>query len=493
MRKRFEQNPELGTEPIGEVVIPTKTRHELPPVLAGLQYIYNTPQCNEAIFSILEEKVCSGKKATGRNGMDLWEILVLAVVRLCVDANYDELHHMANYDGLMRGILGVAPTDFSQGKVYGRSTIKDNVRLLDEDTIVRINQIVVEAGHRIVKKKEDQGLRVKADSYVLESNVHFPTDLNLLLDSSRKCIDILGACHSRHGLPGWRKHKDWFRRVKNEYRKSTKACWGGGKNKQERVKSTVGAYLRVSRELDAKVAQAKQDLLTLDLGIGLAKLAAITAELDYYQGMLGKHLDLVERRLLKGEAIPHSEKLFSIFEEHVEWIKKGKSNNRVEIGHKVLIATDQYHFILRHKVMVKQEDVEVAVKLAKDLTATYPGIESLSLDRGFFSQANKEALKRLIPTVNMPKKGKRNKAENEEEGTEAFKKLRKSHSAVESNINQLECNGLNTCPDKTLEGFRRYTALGVVAYNFHRLGTYLQKAERKKEAAARKKKPRMAA
>jgi hypothetical protein len=153
MRKRFEQKPELGTEPIGEVVIPVKTRHELPPVLAGLQYIFNTPECNEAVFSILEEKVCGDKQLTGRNGMDLWEILVLAVVRLCVDANYDALHHMANYDGLLRGILGVAKTDFSEGKSYGLSTIKDNVRLLDEETIERINLIVVQAGHRIVKKK----------------------------------------------------------------------------------------------------------------------------------------------------------------------------------------------------------------------------------------------------------------------------------------------------------------------------------------------------
>lgn len=492
MRKRFEQNPELGTEPIGEIVIPLKTRHELPPVLAGLQHIFNTPQCNEAVFSILEEKVLADKRATGRNGMDLWEILVLAVVRLCVDANYDELHHMANYDGLLRGILGVATTDFSQGKVYGLSTIKDNVRLLDEDTIERINLVVVAAGHRVVKKKGDLALNVKADSYVLESNVHFPTDLNLLLDSNRKCIDILGACQERHRLPGWRKHKDWLKRVKDDYRKSSKACWGGGKNKEERVRAAVAGYLATSRELEAKVDRAMKDLPTL-AGIGEVELAMILLSLDYYRGMARKHIDLVERRLIKGETIPHAEKLFSIFEDHAEWIKKGKSNNRVEIGHKVLIATDQYHFILRHKVMVRQEDVEVAEELARDLVAYFPGVASLSLDRGFYSLENKIELKGIVPVVNLPKKGKRNMAENEEEGTKEFKKLRKSHSAVESNINQLESNGLNTCPDKRLEGFKRYAGLGVLAYNFHRLGTYLQKAERKKEAVARKRQRKMAA
>lgn len=152
MRKRFEQAPKLGTDPIGEVIIPTRTRHELPPVLRGLQYIFMTPALNEEVFSILEEKVCAGKQDTGRKGMDLWEILVLGVVRLCVDANYDQLHHMANYDGLLRGIMGIAPI-FSQGKTYGLSTIKDNVRLMDQATIERINRVVVQGGHSIVKKK----------------------------------------------------------------------------------------------------------------------------------------------------------------------------------------------------------------------------------------------------------------------------------------------------------------------------------------------------
>jgi len=481
MRKRFEQAPELGTDPIGEVKIPIKSRHELPPVLGGLQFIFTTPELNEAVFSILEEKVCAGKQDTGRKGMDLWEILVLGVVRLCVDANYAELHHMANYDSLLRGIMGLSPI-FSKGKTYGLSTIKDNVKLLDAATIERINRIVVQGGHSIVKKSGDQSLRVKADSYVLESNVHFPTDLNLLLDSIRKCIDILGACHLKYGLPGWRKHKAWAERLRAHYRRSSKACWGGGKNKEERVKFAVGDYLAVSRELEAKVERGRQDLSTLDLGISLIERVAILSLLEYYQQMLLKHIDLVDRRLLRNEKIPHSEKLFSIFEAHVEWIKKGKSNNRVEIGHKVLIATDQFHFILWHKVMVKQEDVELAVPLAEELVREYDWIDSLSFDRGFFSAINKEALQKLIPTINLPKKGKRNKAEELEESTKEFKKLRKSHSAVESNINQLENNGLNICLDKGLEGFKRYTALGVLSYNLHRLGTYLQKAERKKEA-----------
>ena len=72
-------------------------------------------------------------------------------------------------------------------------------------------------------------------------------------------------------------------------------------------------------------------------------------------------------------------------------------------------------------------------------TVKYPEqICSPSLDKGFYSKQSKEALQERIPTAIMPKKGKRSKAETEQEHSKGFKELRYKHSAVESNINQLE-------------------------------------------------------
>jgi len=89
MRQRFECQTDLGQTPIAQVVIPLKSRDELPPVLAGLQWIFCTPAVNHAVFDLLEKKVLGGKQAhTGRPGMDLWHILVLGVVRLCLDCDY---------------------------------------------------------------------------------------------------------------------------------------------------------------------------------------------------------------------------------------------------------------------------------------------------------------------------------------------------------------------------------------------------------------------
>ena len=164
MRKRFEQQQKLGIIPISEVKLPIKSRDELPPILRALQHIYVTPELNEEVFRILEEKVQKGKKKTGRYGMELWHTLVLSAVRLGLEADYDRLDDFANHHKLIRQILGVETT-FGEGKRFSRQSIKDNVSLLDEETITKINEVVVRAGHKVVKKK-DEGLRMKADTYV---------------------------------------------------------------------------------------------------------------------------------------------------------------------------------------------------------------------------------------------------------------------------------------------------------------------------------------
>ena len=81
----------------------------------------------------------------------------------------------------------------------------------------------------------------------------------------------------------------------------------------------------------------------------------------------------------------------------------------------------------------------------------------------------------------LPKRGKRNQAETEEERSKEFRRLKNKHSAIESNINQLEHHGLNRCPDKGLKNYKTYVAIGVLSYNLHRLGDLLIAAKRKQE------------
>ena len=89
-------------------------------------------------------------------------------------------------------------------------------------------------------------------------------------------------------------------------------------------------------------------------------------ELDRYMDLLDKHIDLLERRVIKGEQIPHDEKMFSIFEEYTEWITKGKMHPNVELGKKLAITTDQYNLIVDYRIMENQSDSEMVKPIAEE-------------------------------------------------------------------------------------------------------------------------------
>ena len=162
MRKRFEVQLALGRTPIERVVLPVRSRDELPPVLAGLQWIFQTPQLNSQVFELLEKKVVGGKKATGRPGLDLWHILVLGVVRLALDCDYDRLEYLANYDGLLRQILGLDPLLSDPEKPFHYKTLSENVCHVDEELLGQINALVVQAGRAAFKKKRTVSLSQSA-------------------------------------------------------------------------------------------------------------------------------------------------------------------------------------------------------------------------------------------------------------------------------------------------------------------------------------------
>ena len=470
MRKRFEVQYELGATPIEKIQIP-KSRDELPPVIRALQYIYTTPDLNKKVFDILERKILPKVDFnTGRPGMNLWEILVLGSVRQTRDADFDHLHHMANFDGLVRKLLGIS--DFGENlKQYSLQTLKDNIGLLDEETLDEINELVVKTGHSFQKNEK---LNVKVDTYVLETNVHFPTDINLLWDAGRKSIDLISQITVDSDIEiGWRKHHDWRRRFKSSYHNAAKRTVGIGRHTPKGIHAALD-YLSIADDLSQKIKSTK-DILK-EIAESHCKINKFN-ELLSFEDHLDTHRNLVRRRIIYGEHIPHQEKIFSLFEPYTEWIKKGKAGNKVELGLRIAVATDQYGFILSHRVMQKEQDVDVAVPFSKKIINNYE-VDSISYDKGFWSPKNYKVLNQLIPNVVLPKKGRRNKEETEREHSKQFKALRSHHAAVESDINCLEHHGLNRCPDKGLAHFKRYTSVGVIAYNLHKLGNILLNQDR---------------
>ena len=485
MRRRFNPQPTFQTTPIEKIVLPLDSRDELPPILAGLQWIWMHPTLKEEILALLEVRILGGKKATGRTGMDLWEILVLGVVRLGLDADWDRMEHLANYDLLLRQMLGVCPDPWkTKAHHFSHQSLRDNAALVDAPLLKQINALVAASGRQVFVSRpsaKPAPLRIKVDSYALETDVHFPTDLNLLFDAGRKCLDLIDKYQKVYGydLPGWRKLEDWRRRFKSAERVASKTALGGSKDKDKRVRAVVSDYLEVGRKLSEKVSAS------------LLSLCDQTVDdrdwetLAYFQQMIDKHLDLVDRRLLRGQHIPAAEKVYSLFEPHTEWLTKGKLHPPVELGHRLLVATDQYQLIHDYEGPAGV-DVDQSVSVASRLVGRYGEgqIASMSFDKGFTRREDRELLELFIPQVIMPKRGRKNAEEAEAESTKKFVALRKAHSAVESDINALEHHGLNRCLDVGLDGYKRYIGYGVLAYNLHVIGRELLAQRRAAELAA---------
>jgi len=464
----------IGQRPIEDTPISIKRKDSLTELLAALKAIYCNKEYNEKIFKALEGAITKGKKKTGRKGMNLWQIFVLAQVRLCKNLSYDSLHDIANNHFTVRFLMGVE-REYGFSRIeFEYQNIYDNLSVLSDELVKQLNDIVVEFGHKeVFKKKETAAFRLKTDSFVVESNVHFPTDYNLLFDCVHKCLGTISIYLEKYNnIEGWRKIADWKSDIKGLMREVGKVCSSGGKDKEKRVRAVVNNYLKKSKALLKKLENELPKLPMNDL-IDLSLIIT----LEYFMQLMKKHIDLVERRIIKGEEIPHSEKLFSIFETYTEWIKKGKSRPNVELGKKLSITTDQYDLIVDYQLMSEEQDRDIVITIADRLLKKY-FIESWSFDKGYWNKDNKKLLQLVVPEVIMPKLGKRNKQEEEEEHSRSFKKLKNKHSAIESNINELEHRGLDRCPERGIMHFTRYISLGVCAYNLKKIGHQILKNER---------------
>jgi len=322
---------------------------------------------------------------------------------------------------------------------------------------------------------------------VVETDVHYPTDINLLFDAVRKTIEECVRLSQSYQLEGWRQYRNNLRQFKKQYRliqklrPSTSKVEQIKRAREEKRRKEYLKYVLMANGYQLRV-QTSLELLEKRVCSSLKLL-----RLREYMGSAKNLMSQIIRRVCFNETIPHHEKIFSIFEPHTEWISKGKAGVPVELGLRVNLIEDQHQYILHHQVMRRQTDEKVAVEIVEETKKRFPELAVVSWDKGAHSPQNQRELKALLDLVVLPKKGKLSKADRQRENSLEFKLLRRQHSAVESAINALEVHGLDRCPDHGIKGFERYVALAVLAKNIHRLGTVLR--EQQKERQRRKRGP----
>lgn len=482
MRQILAPQLQLGEVDIGCIEFDLQSRDDIPQLLRGLQHIYLSPAIREAVFAYLDQIIPQEVDTqTGRPGMELWDILVLGTLRVNLNCDYDRVMELANEHRTLRQMLGHGLVD--EDGQYRLQTIKDNVCLFTPEILDGINQIVVKAGHRELGA-EEAPLAGRCDSFVVETDVHFPTDINLLSDAIRTVIRLCGQVAEDYGLSGWRQYEYNCRCIRTVYRRAQRLKPSKSKDEakiETRRGEIIAAHEAFIGRCEEFLERAKGTVAELQ---SIPWSAYIREEIERFVAHAERQIAQIRRRVLEGEKIPHEEKVFSVFEEHTEWVSKGKAGVPVELGLRVGVLEDTMGFVLHHQVMEKQTDDKVAVDMVKAAQARFPALSQCSFDKGFYSADNREHLEKLLGNVVLPKKGKWSKKDREIESAEAFVQARRQHPAVESAINALEVHGLDRCLDHGIEGFKRYVALAVVGRNIQKLGALL--LQREKEAAQRK-------
>lgn len=489
MRFHFEPQLELGTKPIANIEFDLSSRHELIPLLVALQHIFVTnPEAFTPILNQIQNDIgLPENPKLGCKGMSMWEILILTAVRLGCDLDFDALSDLASNHRALRQMMFIS--DWNTKKVFKRSTIHENLFKLKPVTLKMINDFVVSEGH---KQCADPLEKVRCDSFVLQKNIHYPTDSNLLLDACRKLIQLSKKIADLNEIPGWRKGNYLYKKIKKEYRKLTRIAKSRSKDRDERLRTQYLNTIELAEMIIGKSLLTLDDIKQFDndkdkILLPLNKWQLLVSEIHYYLGGLDYIVEMIRTRVFKNETIPNTEKVFSLFEPDTELINRGKSPNPIEFGHRVLIVQDSAGFIIGHDIMGNgiTDEKNIVVNMEALQNKYQYQIKAASFDKGFWSKDNLTNMSEFIDLVVLPKKGRHSIRDIERETSKEFVKIRKWHSGVESAIGALQAgNGLKVCRDKGIDGYRRYFSMAVLGRNLCTLGNIIMEKERKKRNKA---------
>jgi hypothetical protein len=491
---RYQEQPRLDCPEIGRVPLNLKCRDEIIPILQALQHVYVDVSSRRQLLDLVGKDVSGGRsRKLGRQGLDYWSITVLAAVRLGCNLDYDKLQDLAEQHRNLRLMMGIG--DWEEKVDFDWRRIRDNVCLLRPETVAKINQLIVAAGHELVPEAIE---KVRGDSFVVETNIHYPTESNLIGDGLRKVVYLATELAKKHGLLGWRQHEHLLKNVKDLVRQIGRTARAKGLG-TDRLKPGYQKLLALAEDLMKRARQLLQGLAiqidVKDADMLAAVVGGQEGELLHYLHLTQKVCGTARRRVLLGETVPNEDKIFSIFEPHTELIKRGKQPNPIQYGHSVLVIEDAVGFICHYEVMGNGVlDQDLVVPVMTQLQKRFGGkIERASFDRAFHTPENQEKLAEIVTHPCIPKKGQDLGRKQQEEASVEFRQARQNHPGVESAIGALQCgNGQERCRDKSKRGYERYVGLGILGRNLQVLGKLLLAQENATCQAAKSKRKKQA-
>ena len=450
----------------------------LDPLLAAISEFI---ECHSVLIEAVRQDLERGLKnpATGRGGLSPQQVLRSLVLQRVKNWDYRELRERIA-DGLSLRRF----TDFYSSCVPKHDAFNRAFNRLTPGTLRAINEAIVQVA---VELGLEDGAKLRVDTTVVETDIHYPTDSTLLWDSVRVITRLVGRLGEPlpQAVAGFANRTRRARRRMQEIQRMTPT------QRQQRQRRKYRDLLRTSEQVvqsAREVLKKTSNVRSIDPLEDIA-MRNLRAQIEHYCGLGQRVIDQTRRRVIEGKSVPAEQKIYSIFEPHTDLIKRGKAQKPVEFGHKVFLAESAKGLITQYRVLEgnPSDDAQVVPCLKRHKKTFGEAPELLSGDRGFFSQDGlKDCHKAGVGFACIPQCGGQKTPEREAfEKSPTFKRGQRFRAGVEGRISVLfRGRGMKRCLAHGRERFELLVGAAVLANNLMAIaGLLLRKRQRRRAAA----------
>jgi IS5 family transposase len=427
-----------------------------------------------AVYEALAKR--SPKSRTrGRRGTPAEVVMRLLLLKHMRNWSYEGLEREVRANLVYRDFTRVGPAKAPDCKTMGRWGLA-----LGPETIEKIHARIVEIAQQ---EQVVQGRKMRLDTTVVETNIHYPTDSNLLGDGVRVLIRAMKRITGIAGEQG-AKLRDRSRSVKLRVLEIGRIVRTKGGPSRERLQqgyekllSIVGRVLGQAKRFSGEIAEGVKRSAN---GMQQAALEGLRKELDTFVPRVQQVIRQAKQRIFGGDTHV-AEKLVSLFEPATEIIRKGKASKPTEFGKMVKIQEGENQIITDYAVYDKRPSDSELVIPALDAHEKKLGCmpRLVAGDAAFYSAKNEVAAHdRGVKRVCIPNRSTKSPERKREQKKRWFKEGQRWRTGCEGRISVLKRrHGLRRCLYKGTTGMQRWVGLGVIADNLHHLGTVLSERE----------------
>jgi len=399
---------------------------------------------------------------TGRPSTPVEVILRLLVVQHLYDWSYAQTEHFVGDSLVLRQFcrLGLEPMPH-------HTTLMRWSNLLQPVTMHRLLDRVTELARSL---KVTRGRKLRIDSTVVATAIHYPTDSTLLFDGVRvlgrlirQAATELSGSARRLGVRRTRLAKHLVRRIE-----ATAAVAATAGMRAERPK----LYRRLLAVAQASLKQAHQVQQSLT-GWSDAAAQRLESAIERIAPLVQQVIAQAERRVLHSENVPASDKLVSLFEPHTAIVRRGKAHLPAEFGRKIVLDEVDGGLITRYAVLVGNppDAPELPTSLAHHQTRFGRAPAVLTADRAFFTLNNDQLARDLrIGSIALPRPGPLTAIARQMRRRAAFRRAYRWRAGIEGRISVLKRRfGLDRCRYHGEAGTERWIGWGLLAHNLRQI------------------------